>query len=69
MRDVWIPVWFATALCAIALLAGLFSPTSQSSTTAFFCFLPMVFFHIARNTDRLARRVEHLEGLQRDADQ
>ena len=60
MREIWGPAWFATALCAIVLVAMLFSGWEQAAP-AFFSFLPMVFFQMARTIQTLSKRVEDLE--------
>jgi hypothetical protein len=60
MREIWGPAWFATALCAMAVIAVIFG-VWQATAPAFFCFLPVVFFQMARTIQRLAERVEVLE--------
>ena len=60
MRDIWGPAWFATALCAIVLMAMLFGRW-EPAAPAFFCFLPVIFFQMSRTIQTLSRRVEELE--------
>lgn len=60
MREIWGPAFFATALCAIAVIATTLGEW-ESAAPAFFCFLPVVFFQMARNTRALSKRVEELE--------
>lgn len=61
MKEIWGPVWFVTALCAIALI-GVVIGRLESMAPAFFCFLPVVFFQMARTIQSLAKRIEELEG-------
>ena len=68
MREIWGPAWFATALCAIALVVTV-SYKWEPAAPAFFSFLPVVFFQMARTIQTLHRRVEELEqsrGVARD---
>jgi hypothetical protein len=60
MREIWGPAWFATALCAIFVIAIVFGAW-QAAAPAFFCFLPVVFFQMARTIQTLSKRVEVLE--------
>jgi len=63
MREIWGPAWFATALCAIVIIATLVG-SWEAAAPAFFCFLPVVFLQIARATQSLAKRIAELERLQ-----
>ena len=63
MREIYGPAWFATALCAIALVASIFDRMAPV-TPAFFCFLPVVFLQMARNVHALSSRIEELEREQ-----
>lgn len=60
MREIWGPAWFGTALCAIVVIATVFGAW-ESAAPAFFCFLPVVFFQMARTIQALSERVEVLE--------
>lgn len=60
MREIWGPVWFASALCAIAVIAAIFGAW-QAAAPAFFCFLPVVFIQMTRTIQKISRRVEELE--------
>lgn len=60
MREIWGPAWFATALCAIVVVALLLGGW-ESAAPAFFCFLPVVFFQLTRTIHRLSMRLEQLE--------
>lgn len=61
MREIWGPVWLATALCVMALLGWMFD-RPQAIAPAFFCFLPVVFFQMARTVNKLTNRVAELES-------
>ena len=65
MREIWGPVWFAAALCAIVVVAMVFG-SWEAAAPAFFCFLPVVFFQIGRAHASLAKRIAELEQLQTD---
>ena len=60
MKEIYGPAWFATALCAIALVTTTFTSFAPAAP-AFFCFLPVVFLQMARNQQALADRVAELE--------
>jgi len=60
MREIWGPAWFATALCAIALIAMLTAGWGPAAP-AFLCFLPIVFFQMCRTIQTLSKRIEDLE--------
>lgn len=60
MREIWGPAWFATALCAMFLIATVFGAW-EAAAPAFFCFLPVVFFQMARTIQMLSERVDALE--------
>ena len=64
MKNTWGFAWFSAVLSAIVLVAMLFSGPEPSLPT-FLCFLPVVFFMIARNIKELADRVSYLEGILR----
>jgi len=64
MREIWGPAWFATALCAIALVAMLLDGWGPAAP-AFLCFLPVVFFQMCRTIQTLSKRVEELERARR----
>ena len=68
MREIWGPAWFATALCAIAIIATLVG-SWETAAPAFFCFLPVVFLQIARAIQSLAKRIAELERLQGGSEQ
>ncbi len=63
MREIWAPVWFATALCAIALIATVLYKW-EPAAPAFFSFLPVVFLQMGRSIQGLHRRIEDLERSQ-----
>ena len=54
MKQIWGPAWFATALCAIALI-GIIFDHAKSMAPAF------LFFQISRTIQGLTKRVEELE--------
>jgi hypothetical protein len=60
MREIWGPAWFATALCAMVLMAMLLGGW-EPAAPAFFCFLPVIFFQMSRTIQALSRRIEELE--------
>ena len=60
MKETWGFAWFATALCAIALVPRLVGHP-DAGLIAFYCFIPVVFFTIARTIKELRSRVEALE--------
>ena len=60
MRESWGPAWFATALCAIAVIATLLGGWGAAAP-AFFCFLPVIFFQLSNTIQALSKRVEELE--------
>jgi hypothetical protein len=60
MREIWGPAWFASALCAIVVIAVILGAW-QAAAPAFFCFLPVVFFQMTRTIQKLSSRVEELE--------
>ena len=68
MREIWGPAWFATALCAIAIIGTLLS-SWEAAAPAFFCFLPVVFLQMARANQSLAERIAELERLQEGPEQ
>ena len=61
MKEIWGPAWFATALSVIVLVGTVFGRW-EAVAPAFFCFLPVVFFQMARTIQRLSKRVEELES-------
>ena len=63
MKEIWGVAWFATAVCAIALVGVVFD-RFEVVAPAFFCFLPVVFFQQCRITQALSNRVRKLENLQ-----
>ena len=65
MKQTWGFAWFSVALSAIVLAAMLFGGLKPSLPT-FFCFLPVVFFMIARTIKKLTDRVSYLESALRD---
>ncbi len=68
LREIWAPAWFATALCAIVLVATSFR-NFETVAPAFFSFLPVVFFQMARTIQRLSHRVQELESASRAMDE
>ncbi|NNL66559.1 MAG: hypothetical protein HKP30_09975 [Myxococcales bacterium] len=64
MREIWGPALFATALCAIVLVANAFGHGSAGAP-ALLCFLPVVFFQLCGMIKTLNERVEQLERSQR----
>jgi len=64
MRETWGPVWFVSALCAIALI-GVVIGRLESVAPAFFSFLPVVFYQMTRTIQRLAKRIAELETVER----
>ena len=64
MREIWGPAWFATALCAIVVIAMLLGGW-EPAAPAFFCFLPVVFYQMSRTIQTLSRRIEELERSHR----
>ena len=68
--SVFAAAWFATSLCVITLVLSLFSSTAVNPAfPAFYSFLPVVFFMIAREYEKaektireLRERVEALEA-------
>ena len=65
MKQTWGFAWFSAALSAIVLIGMLFAGPEPSLPT-FLCFLPVVFFMIARTIKELADRVSYLESVLRD---
>ena len=60
MKEIWGFAWFATALCAIALVMGVIGRL-EAGLPAFFCFIPVVFFMLARTIQNLTARIARLE--------
>jgi hypothetical protein len=53
--------WFATALCLLMLVGSVIQPTATSPAfPAFFSFLPVVFFIIAREHERAEKKIREL---------
>ena len=67
MKQTWGFAWFSVALSAIVLIAMFFGGFEPSLPT-FFCFVPVIFFMIARTIKELSDRVAYLEGVLRDQD-
>jgi len=67
MKQTWGFAWFSVALSAIVLIAMLFGGP-EPSLPVFFCFIPVIFFMVARTIKELADRVAHLEGVLRNQD-
>ena len=65
MKQTWGFAWFSVALSAIVLIAMLFGGLEPSLPT-FLCFLPVVFFMVARAIKELTDRVAYLEGMLQD---
>ncbi|MBT8433052.1 MAG: hypothetical protein KJN95_00230 [Gammaproteobacteria bacterium] len=65
MKQTWGFAWFSAALSAIVLVAMLLGGPEPSLPT-FLCFLPVVFFMIARTIKELTDRVSYLESVLRD---
>ena len=65
MKQTWVFAWFSVALSAIVLVAMLFGGP-ESSLPTFFCFLPVVFFMVARAIKDLTDRVAYLESVLQD---
>jgi hypothetical protein len=65
MKQTWGFAWFSVALSAIVLVAMLFAGLKPSLPT-FLCFLPVVFFMIARAIKELTDRVAYLESVLQD---
>ena len=61
MRETWGPVFFATALCVIALVGTIFRHW-EAVAPAFFCFLPIVFYQFMLTIQALSKRVAELES-------
>jgi hypothetical protein len=62
MKQTWGFAWFSVALSAIVLVAMLFGGPEPSLPT-FLCFLPVVFFMVARVIKELTNRVAYLESV------
>lgn len=65
MKQTWGFAWFSVALSAIVLVAMLFGGLEPSLPT-FLCFLPVVFFMVARAIKELTDRVTYLESVLQD---
>ena len=62
MKQTWGFAWFSAALSAIVLVAMLFGGPEPSLPTLL-CFLPVVFFMVARAIKELTDRVAYLESV------
>ena len=67
MKQTWGFAWFSVALSAIVLIAMFFGGL-EPGLPVFFCFVPVIFFMVARTIKELSDRVAHLEGVLRDQD-
>ena len=65
MKQPWGFAWFSVALSAIVLVAMLFGGPEPSFPTLL-CFLPVVFFMVARAIKELTDRVAYLESVLQD---
>ena len=65
MKETWGFVWFAAALCIIMIVSMLLG-SPEAGLPAFFSFLPIVFFLIARTIRNLTDRISHLESALKD---
>jgi hypothetical protein len=65
MKQTWGFAWFSVALSAIVMVAMLLGGPEPSLPT-FFCFLPVIFFMIARSIKELTDRVSYLESVLRE---
>ncbi len=61
MKEIRRFVWFAAAVCFIVLVSMLLG-SPEAAFPAFFCFLPVVFFLIARTMRSLTERISRLES-------
>ena len=57
--------WFSVGLSAIVLVGMIFGGP-EPSLPAFFCFVPVIFFMIARIINDLIDRVAYLERVLQD---
>jgi CDP-diglyceride synthetase len=62
MKKTWGFAWFSVALSAIVLVSIVFGRPEPVLPT-YFCFIPVVFFMIARIIKDLVERVSHLERM------
>lgn len=54
--------WFATSICGITLVSSIILPTSTNPAfPAFYSFLPVVFFMIAREYEKAERTIRELK--------
>ena len=67
MKQIWGFAWFSVALSAIVLIA-IFFGGPEPGLPAFFCFLPVIFFMVARTIKELSDRIGYLEEVLRDQD-
>ena len=65
MKQTWGFAWFSVALSGIVLVAMIYGGPEPSLPT-FFCFIPVIFFMIARTINELIARIAYLEGVIRD---
>ena len=62
VKETWGFAWFAVGLSIIVMVSMLLG-SPEAGLPAFFCFLPVVFFMIARTIRSLTRRIEHWEHM------
>lgn len=54
--------WFATSICGITLVSSIILPTSTNPILpAFYSFLPVVFFMMAREYEKAERTIRELK--------
>ena len=67
VKETWGFAWFAVGLCIIVIVSMLLG-SPEAALPAFFSFLPVVFFMIARTMRSLTERIEHLENTLENTD-
>ena len=67
VKETWGFAWFAVGLSIIVIVSMLLG-SRAAALPAFFSFLPVVFFMIARTIRSLTDRIEHLENALENKD-